>query len=94
MALAMAKQFRVEMEENFIGKNLTSSERGLIDAKANEILDAFVEAGWLTGDAVQQAYQITELTFEGDRVNIKIDGTETPVLNFIFGLINLSAFGL
>ena len=93
-ALAMAKNFRVIMEETFTGQTLTENERGVIDAKAREILDSYVDTGYLTGDDVQAAYQITEFNFVGDTVSIVADLTETPVLNFIFTLMNISAYGL
>lgn len=93
-ALAMVKTFRILMEEAFVGVNLTANNRGLIEVKAREILDSFVEDGFLTGDDVQKAYVITKIDFVGDKVTIVQELTEVPVLNFIFSLMNISAFGL
>ena len=89
-ALAMAKNFRIIMEENFVGKNITIGDQGVIELKAREILDSYVSSGYLTGSDVQAAYQITQFNFAGDKLSIVMDLTETSVLNFIFTLMNVS----
>jgi hypothetical protein len=99
-ALAVTKDFRIQLENTFVGQTPgggTSGSKdiiGLATAKAIELLDGYVISGYFSGNEIQSAYSNLEVVIKGDSIFIKVDGTITPVINFIFGLFNLSTLGL
>lgn len=92
-ALALVKDFRIQMENLFISSTGTSGVDAVMQAAAIKLLDGYVEKGWLT-DIAGPAYANLELIIEGDRVYVKKDATITSPINFIFSLFNLGAPGL
>lgn len=92
-ALALVKDFRIQMENLFISSTGTSGMDAIMRASALKLLDSYVIKGWLT-DVAGAAYSNVELVIEGDRVFIKKDATLTAPINFIFDLFNLGSPGL
>jgi hypothetical protein len=92
-ALALVKDFRIQMENLFISATGTSGIDAIMRASALKLLESYVTKGWLT-DVAGEAYGNLELIIEGDRVFIKKDATLTAPINFIFDLFNLGSPGL
>ena len=92
-ALALVKDFRIQMENLFISSTGTSGMDAIMRASALKLLDSYVIKGWLT-DVAGQAYSNVNLVIEGDRVFIEKDATLTAPINFIFDLFNLGSPGL
>lgn len=92
-ALATVKDFRIQMENKFIGGTGTTGIPALMQAEAIKLLDSYVVKGWLT-DIAGPAYSNVQLTIQGDRVYIVKDATLVAPINFIFDLFNLGAPGL
>lgn len=103
-ALAMVKDFRIQLEADFIGQTPGGSDPsagpgsgnsmvGVVEAKAKRLLDGYVSVGFLTGDAVQAAYDNFKIVSKGDKIFIEKDATLTSPLNFIFDIFNVQYFG-
>lgn len=92
-ALALVKDFRMNMENLYISSTGTSGLDAIMQASAVKLLDGYVSKGWLTNIA-GPAYENLELVIQGDRVFVKKDATLVAPINFIFDLFNLGAPGL
>jgi len=92
-ALALVKDFRIQMENLFVSATGTRGITAIMRASALKLLESYVTKGWLT-DIDGEAYSNLELVIEGDRVFIKKDATLTAPINFIFDLFNLGSPGL
>jgi hypothetical protein len=93
-ALAIAKDFRVQMEFAFVGRAGTEFMDALVEAKARSLLDGYLDAGFLTQSAKEQAYSNLEVKWEGDRFYVSVEGVLTSPINFIFNLLNFKAVGM
>ncbi len=93
-ALAIAKDFRVQLEYAFVGRAGTEFVDAIIESKAKSLLDGYLEAGFLTQSAKEKAYNNLSIKWEGDKFYISVDGVLTAPINFIFNLLNFKAVGL